>query len=40
MLLMVDNDTPSMGFVYEGMDHCKKVIAKSFNNVENDYMEI
>ena len=29
-----------LGFVYEGMDRCKESIAKSFNNVENDYMEI
>ena len=40
MLQMVDSDTPSMGFVYEGMDCCKESIAKSFNNVENEYMEI
>jgi hypothetical protein len=40
MLRMVDSDTPSMGFVYEGMDRCKEAIAKSFNNVENEYMEI
>jgi hypothetical protein len=30
MLRMVDSDTPSMGFVYEGMDRCKEAIAKSF----------
>ena len=36
MLRMVDSDTPSMGFVYEGMDRCKESIA----NVENEYMEI
>ena len=40
MLRMVDSDTPCMGFVYEGMDRCKEAIAKSFNNVENEYMEI
>jgi len=40
MLRMVDSDTPSMGFVYEGMDRCKEAIAKSFNNVESQYMEI
>lgn len=40
MLRMVDSDAPSMGFVYEGMDCCKEAIAKSFNNVQNDYMEI
>jgi len=40
MLRMVDSDTPSMGFVYEGMDRCKEAIAKSFNNVENEYMDI
>ena len=37
---MVDSDTPCMGFVYEGMDHCKESIAKSFDNVENEYREI
>jgi hypothetical protein len=40
MLHMVDSDTPSMGFVYEGMDHYKEAIAKSFDNVENEYMVI
>jgi hypothetical protein len=40
MLRMVDSDTPSMGFVYEGMDRCKEAIANSFNNLENEYMEI
>ena len=29
MPCMVDRDTPSMGFVYEGMDRCKEAIAKS-----------
>jgi hypothetical protein len=40
MLRIVDSDTPSMGFVYEGMDRCKEAIAKSFDNVKNEYMEI
>jgi hypothetical protein len=40
MLRMVDSDTPSMGFVYEGIDRCKEAIEKSFNNMENEYMEI
>ena len=40
MLRMVDSDTPCMGFVYEGMDSCKEAIAKSFDNMENEYMEI
>ena len=39
-LQMVDSDTHSMGFVNEGMEHRKESIAKSFNNVENEYMEI
>eukprot|EP00253_Pinus_taeda_P032068 PITA_32068 len=40
MLRMVDSDTPSMGFVYEGMDHAKEAIAKSINNEENEYIAI
>ena len=40
MLRMVDSDTPCMGFVYEVMDRCKESIAKSFDNVENEYREI
>jgi len=40
MLRMVDSDTPSMGFVYEGMDCAKEAIAKSFNNEENEYIAI
>jgi hypothetical protein len=40
MLSMVDSNTPSMGFVYEGMDCCKEAIEEFFNNVENEYMEI
>lgn len=40
MLRMVDSDTPSMGFVYEGMDRAKEAIAKSFNNEENEYIAI
>lgn len=37
---MVDSDIPSMGFVYEGMDHAKEAIAKSINNEENEYIAI
>eukprot|EP01018_Ginkgo_biloba_P006953 Gb_01590 [translate_table: standard] len=37
MLRLVDSDTPCMGFVYEGMEHCKEVIARVFNNVIDDY---
>eukprot|EP01018_Ginkgo_biloba_P036360 Gb_12971 [translate_table: standard] len=37
MLYLVDSDTPCMGFVYEGMEHYKEVIAKVFNNVIDDY---
>ena len=37
---MVDSNAPYMGFAYEGMDRCKEAIAKSFNNKQNDYMEI
>eukprot|EP00253_Pinus_taeda_P004216 PITA_04216 len=40
MLCMVDSDTPSMGFFYEGMDRAKEAIAKSFNNEENEYIAI
>lgn len=37
MLRLVDSDTPCMGFVYEGMEHCKEAIARVFNNVIDDY---
>eukprot|EP01018_Ginkgo_biloba_P039058 Gb_05299 [translate_table: standard] len=37
MLHLVDDDNPSMGFVYEGMEHCKEAIARVFNNVIDDY---
>eukprot|EP01018_Ginkgo_biloba_P012213 Gb_25432 [translate_table: standard] len=37
MLHLVDSDTPCMGYVYEGMEHCKEVIARVFNNVIDDY---
>eukprot|EP01018_Ginkgo_biloba_P032581 Gb_35676 [translate_table: standard] len=37
MLRLVDSDTPYMGFIYEGMEHCKEVIARVFNNVIDDY---
>eukprot|EP01018_Ginkgo_biloba_P024871 Gb_25958 [translate_table: standard] len=37
MLCLVDGDTPCMGFIYEGMEHCKEAIAKVFNNVIDDY---
>ena len=40
MLKMVDSNNPSMGFVYEGMDHCTEAIEKYFNNMENEYKEI
>eukprot|EP00253_Pinus_taeda_P002536 PITA_02536 len=40
MLRMVDSDTPSMGFFYEGIDRAKEAIAKSFNNEENEYITI
>jgi hypothetical protein len=29
-----------MGFVYEGMDHCKESIASAFDNIKVDYQEI
>eukprot|EP01018_Ginkgo_biloba_P008666 Gb_07587 [translate_table: standard] len=37
MLLLVDSDTPCMGFSYEGMECCKEAIARVFNNVIDDY---
>eukprot|EP01018_Ginkgo_biloba_P038141 Gb_41326 [translate_table: standard] len=37
MIFLVDGDTPYMGFIYEGMEHCKEAIAKAFNNAIDDY---
>eukprot|EP01018_Ginkgo_biloba_P035440 Gb_17032 [translate_table: standard] len=37
MLCLVDSDTPCMGFIYEGMERFKEVIARVFNNVIDDY---
>eukprot|EP01018_Ginkgo_biloba_P005745 Gb_19082 [translate_table: standard] len=37
MLFLVDGDNTSMGFIYDGMDHCKDVITRVFNNVVDDY---
>eukprot|EP01018_Ginkgo_biloba_P030621 Gb_17426 [translate_table: standard] len=37
MLHLVDGDTPCMGFIYEGMECYKEVIAKAFNNAIDDY---
>eukprot|EP01018_Ginkgo_biloba_P031482 Gb_30430 [translate_table: standard] len=37
MLHLVDGDTPCMGLIYDGMDRCKDVIARVFNNVVDDY---
>eukprot|EP01018_Ginkgo_biloba_P032593 Gb_24516 [translate_table: standard] len=37
MIHLVDNDTPCMSFVYEGMERCKEAIARVFNNVIDDY---
>ena len=37
---MVDSDTPPVGFIHEGMDCRKEVIAKSSNNMEDEYMEV
>eukprot|EP01018_Ginkgo_biloba_P003815 Gb_00920 [translate_table: standard] len=37
MLHLVDGDTPYMGFIYEGMEHCKEAIEKAFNNAIDDY---
>eukprot|EP01018_Ginkgo_biloba_P037149 Gb_15818 [translate_table: standard] len=37
MIHLVDGDTPCMGSIYDGMDHCKDVIARVFNNVIDDY---
>eukprot|EP01018_Ginkgo_biloba_P039443 Gb_32669 [translate_table: standard] len=34
---LVDTDTPCMDFIYEGMECCKEVIARVFNNVIDDY---
>eukprot|EP01018_Ginkgo_biloba_P025404 Gb_01386 [translate_table: standard] len=34
---LVDGDNPCMGFIYNGMDHCKDAIARVFNNVVDDY---
>ena len=40
VLRMVDGNKPSMGFIYEAMDHCKEKIASVFDNVEADYKDI
>eukprot|EP01018_Ginkgo_biloba_P029184 Gb_18413 [translate_table: standard] len=37
MLHLVDGDNPCIGFIYDGMDRCKDVIARAFNNVVDDY---
>eukprot|EP01018_Ginkgo_biloba_P012932 Gb_37012 [translate_table: standard] len=37
MLRLVDSDTPCMGFIYDGMDHCKEVITRVFNNLIDDH---
>eukprot|EP01018_Ginkgo_biloba_P039059 Gb_05312 [translate_table: standard] len=37
MLCLVDSDNPSIGFVHEGMERWKEVIARVFNNVIDDY---
>eukprot|EP01018_Ginkgo_biloba_P025255 Gb_34929 [translate_table: standard] len=37
MFHLVDGDNPCMGFIYYGMDRCKDVIARVFNNVVDDY---
>eukprot|EP01018_Ginkgo_biloba_P004430 Gb_32553 [translate_table: standard] len=37
MLHFVDGDTPCMGFIYDGMEHCKDVIARVLKNVVDDY---
>eukprot|EP01018_Ginkgo_biloba_P003363 Gb_02333 [translate_table: standard] len=37
MLRLVDGDTPCMGFIYDGMEHCKDDTARVFNNVVDDY---
>eukprot|EP01018_Ginkgo_biloba_P015354 Gb_40424 [translate_table: standard] len=37
MLRLVNGDTPCMGFIYDGMEHCKDAIERVFNNVVDDY---
>eukprot|EP01018_Ginkgo_biloba_P023906 Gb_12603 [translate_table: standard] len=37
MIHLVDGYTPCMGFIYDGMECCKDLIARVFNNVVDDY---
>eukprot|EP01018_Ginkgo_biloba_P001566 Gb_03228 [translate_table: standard] len=37
MLCLVDGDAPCMGFIYDGMECCKDVITRVFNNFVDDY---
>jgi len=33
-------NSPFMGFIYEGVDHCKESVASTFTNVEDEYKDI
>eukprot|EP01018_Ginkgo_biloba_P020745 Gb_18367 [translate_table: standard] len=37
MLHLVDGDTPCMGSIYDGMERCKDIIVREFNNIVDEY---
>ena len=40
VLRMVDGDKPTMGFIYEAMDHAKEAIKEEYGGKRQKYMPL